>query len=98
MNHCARLDLYLSRRSHDGQGWSAGSSIRDGCAQIHDLKIDDVKTRVFGDAAVVTGRTHGIGAFEGTGYEVVIRFTDTFMRRAGRWQAVASHASLVQGP
>ena len=68
-----------------------------GVHEIHGLKIDDVKARVFGDAAVVTGRTHGVGAFEGTRYEVVIRFTDTFVRRAGQWQAVASHASLIQG-
>jgi ketosteroid isomerase-like protein len=66
-----------------------------GVHKIHDVKIDDVKARVFGDAAVVTGRTHGIGDFEGAGYDVVIRFTDVFVRREGRWQAIASHASLV---
>ena len=68
-----------------------------GVHNIRGLTIDDVKARVFGDAAVVTGRTHGIGEFEGSGYDVVIRFTDTFVRREGRWQAVASHASLAQG-
>lgn len=68
-----------------------------GAHKILYLKIDDVKARVFGDASVVTGRTHGVGEFEGAGYDVVIRFTDTFVRRDGRWQAVASHASLVQG-
>ena len=31
------------------------------------------------------------------GYDVVIRFTDVFVRRDGSWQAVASHASLLQG-
>jgi ketosteroid isomerase-like protein len=59
------------------------------------LAIDDVSVRVFGDAAVVTGRTHGVGEFSGTPYDVVIRFTDTFVRRDGRWQAVASHASVL---
>lgn len=68
-----------------------------GVHKIHDLKIDEVKARVFGDAAVVTGRTRGVGEFDGAGYDVVIRFTDVFVRRAGRWQAVASHASLMQG-
>lgn len=67
-----------------------------GAHKIHDLKIDDVTARVFGDAAVVTGRTHGVGEFDDIRYDVVIRFTDTFVRRDGRWQAVASHASLVQ--
>ena len=67
-----------------------------GVHQIRDLKVDDVKARVFGDAAVVTGLTHGVGEFEGFNYDVFIRFTDMFVRREGRWQAVASHASLVQ--
>ena len=67
-----------------------------GVHRIHGLEIDDIEARVFGDAAVVTGRTHGVGEFDGTPYDVVIRFTDTFVRRAGRWHAVASHASLVQ--
>lgn len=61
------------------------------------LEIDDLRVRVFGDAAVVTGRTHGVGEFGGAAYDVVIRFTDTFVRRDGRWAAVASHASLLSG-
>ena len=68
-----------------------------GVHKIHALKIDEVEARVFGDAAVVTGRTHGVGEFNSVRYDVVIRFTDVFVRRAGRWQAVASHSSLVQG-
>jgi hypothetical protein len=67
-----------------------------GVHQIRLLEIDDVDARVFGDAAVVTGRTHGLGEFAGSAYDVVIRFTDTFLRRDGQWQAIASHASLVQ--
>ena len=63
--------------------------------KIHKLEIDDVKARVFGDAAVVTGRTRGRGEFQRSAYDVTIRFTDTFVRRGGRWQAIASHASLV---
>lgn len=62
--------------------------------RIRRLEIDDVRVQVFGDAAVVTGRTHGSGDFAGTPYDVVIRFTDTFVRRGDRWQAVASHSSL----
>jgi ketosteroid isomerase-like protein len=59
------------------------------------ITVDDVHARVFGDAAVVTGRTHGRGESANTPYDVVIRFTDVFIRRDGRWQAVASHASLL---
>jgi ketosteroid isomerase-like protein len=59
------------------------------------ITVDDVRVKVFGDAAVVTGRTHGRGESGKTPYDVVIRFTDTFVRREGQWQAVASHASLL---
>lgn len=65
--------------------------------KIHRVEIDDVTARVFADAAVVTGRTHGVGEFDGAAYDVIIRFTDTFVRRDGRWQAVASHASVLAG-
>jgi hypothetical protein len=65
--------------------------------KIHRVEIDDVDARLFGDAAVVTGRTHGVGEVDGATYDVVIRFTDTFVRREGRSQAVASHASLPAG-
>ena len=63
--------------------------------RIRRVEIDAVNARVFGDAAVVTGRTHGVGEFDGSPYDVTVRFTDTFVRRDGRWQAVASHASLL---
>ena len=62
---------------------------------IRRLRIDDVRVEVFGDAAVVTGRTHGVGEYAGVPYDVVLRFTDTFVRRKGQWSAVASHASLL---
>jgi ketosteroid isomerase-like protein len=65
--------------------------------RIRSLTVDDVRIRVFGDAAVVTGRTRGSGESGNTPYDVEIRFTDMFVRRDGRWQAVASHASVVMG-
>jgi ketosteroid isomerase-like protein len=58
--------------------------------------VDDVRVRVFGDTAVVTGRTVVTGAAGAAGEETVgLRFTDVFVRRAGRWKAVASHATRL---
>jgi hypothetical protein len=62
--------------------------------KIERVEITDVQVQRYGDAAVVTGRTHGTGSVAGTSYDVVIRFTDMFVRRRGEWQAVASHASV----
>ena len=66
--------------------------------RIDSVDIDDVRARVFGDAAVVTGRTRGRGAYGGAPYDVTIRFTDVFVRRQRAWQVVASHASLATEP
>jgi ketosteroid isomerase-like protein len=58
--------------------------------------VDEVDVRVFGDAAVVTGRTHARGTQAGVPYDITLRFTDVFVRRDGQWQAVASHATQVR--
>jgi len=63
--------------------------------RIQQIAIDGVEVRLFGEAAVVSGRTHALGQFAGQRYDVRIRFTDVFVRQSGQWQAVASHASLL---
>ena len=63
--------------------------------KIEAMAVDDVKVRTFGDTAVATGRTRATGSYRGTSASVVLRFTDVFVRRDGRWQAVASHGSTV---
>jgi hypothetical protein len=63
--------------------------------RIQQIAIDAVEVRLFGEAAVVSGRTHALGEFASQKYDVWIRFTDVFVRRGGQWQAVASHASLL---
>ena len=66
--------------------------------RIDAMTIDEVSVRVFGDAAVATGRTRATGSYRGTSASVVLRFTDVFVRRDNRWQAVASHASVLAQP
>ena len=55
-----------------------------------------VNVRVYGDAAVVTGLGTRTGSYKGvpyTGRQSV--WTDTFIKKDGRWQCVASQATLV---
>jgi ketosteroid isomerase-like protein len=56
--------------------------------------VDDLRVRVYGDAAVVTGRAVYRGSSKKEGkYVRRFRFTDTFIRRDGAWKCVATHAS-----
>lgn len=56
------------------------------------LTNEDVQVRVYGETAIVTGRI--ISKVQG-GLNFQSRFTDTFVKRNGRWQAVARHYSRI---
>jgi hypothetical protein len=57
--------------------------------------IDDVVVTLFGDSAVVRGRTSVRATFRGVPISARIRFTDVFVKRTAQWQVVASHASSL---
>jgi hypothetical protein len=58
--------------------------------------VNDVRIRVYGDAAVVTGRATYQGWSRKRGrYVRRFRFTDTFIRHDSTWQCVATHASAL---
>ena len=66
-----------------------------GNRQIVSMQIDDINVRPFGDWAIVTGRTNAAGEYHGEVAAVTLRFTDVFAHRNGRWQIVASQATLL---
>jgi hypothetical protein len=63
--------------------------------KIDSMAIDDVKVRIIGTVAVVTGRTNAIGSYQGQTASVVLRFTDVFVRDNDRWQIVISQGTMV---
>ena len=46
----------------------------------------DMKARLHGDSAVVTGVTHTKGISGGQPFDAEFRFTDTFVKDHGRWR------------
>jgi len=55
----------------------------------------DMQVRVYGDTAVVTGGSREKGTRSGTAYTDTYRWTDVFVKRGGRWQAVVSQWAKV---
>jgi len=59
----------------------------------------DMKVHVYGDAAVVTAVGTRAGTYHGVAYtNRRVRYTDTFVRRNGKWVCVASHTSVLVSP
>ena len=57
----------------------------------------DVQARTYGDnTAVVVGKTHVKGTSEGNSFDRVLQFTDTLIKRDGRWQLAAGHVSRIE--
>jgi ketosteroid isomerase-like protein len=56
----------------------------------------DLQVRVWGDTAVITGRSVMRGSGAHGPFQHDITFTDTLARIDGRWRAVAAHASRTK--
>jgi ketosteroid isomerase-like protein len=65
---------------------------------VLDETISDMKVRVYGNAAIVTGLSTERVQFKGKESIVRYRRTTVYVKRAGRWQCVSFHASRIIEP
>ena len=82
----------------EGVVWTKAQSLaalKSGEDKIASMVPDDMKARVYGDAAVVTGRNTTKETLKGKDISGLYRWTDTWIKKAGRWQCVATHASMI---
>jgi ketosteroid isomerase-like protein len=70
------------------------SHTADSSTKVHVAEMTDLKVRMHGDTAVVTGAYHEKGESNGKSYEYHDRLTDVWMKVSGKWQVVASHYSV----
>ena len=54
---------------------------------------EDVQSRVYGDTVILLGRVVTEYVRDGKTVKEASRYTDTYVKRGGRWQVVASHLS-----
>ena len=66
---------------------------KNGRMSFQKYATSEVKSRVFGDATVVTGRLLRERKAQGRDMKDDWRFTKVYIRRGAQWQVVAWHAS-----
>lgn len=65
---------------------------------VEERKLDEVKVRVYGDAAIVTGHiTEARKGKDGKTSEFKGRFTDVWVKQNGKWLLATRHASPAFG-
>ena len=83
----------------DGETFTKAEDIADvksAAYQATVFKMEDVKVRVYGDMAVATALQTEEATYKGADANKVLRCTDTWVRRDGRWQCVATHLSYAK--
>jgi ketosteroid isomerase-like protein len=71
------------------------ANVTSGAYKPASYKFDDMKVRIYGDTAVVTGRNMVKATYKDKDISGPYRFTDVFVKRDGRWQCVATQAVRV---
>jgi ketosteroid isomerase-like protein len=73
------------------------NELRSGKVHYDIFENYDMKARLYGDnTAVVLGKTRVKGTSEGKQFDRVVQFTDTLIKRDGRWQLAAGHVSRLE--
>jgi ketosteroid isomerase-like protein len=69
--------------------------IGSGALKLTSVKYDEVTVDVYGDVAILRGVADNTGVFRGMPFAGKIRYTRVFVRRDGRWQAVAMQHTMM---
>jgi ketosteroid isomerase-like protein len=81
-----------------GEVWTKAQDlalVKSGQDVIKSWVLADMKVRVYGDTAVVTGRNTIKETYKGEDVSGQNRWTHTWVKSAGRWQCVAAHSSEI---
>jgi len=74
------------------------AALRSGELKYESIRTEDIKARVYGNSAVVTGRGEIKVKSGNQELSFPIRFTDVYVKRAGRWVMVAWQSTRIAQP
>ncbi len=70
--------------------------LSSGDLKFQSIEVSDLKVHVYGNTAVAAGTNMTKGTYKGQDISGKYRFTDTWVKRNGKWQAVASQSTKIQ--
>ena len=63
--------------------------------QIDPYEVEDFDVRVYGDVALLSGRTRMTGKYQGKPFTSHYRYIDVYVRRGGAWKIVSVQISRI---
>jgi ketosteroid isomerase-like protein len=72
------------------------TDLSSGDLKFQSMELSDMRVRVYGDTAVAAGTNTLNGTYKGQDISGKYRFTDTWVKRNGKWQVVATQGTKVQ--
>ncbi len=63
--------------------------------QIDPYTVEDFDCRLYGDVALLTGRTRMTGRYKGEAFRSHYRYTDVYVKRDGAWKVVSVQISRI---
>ena len=70
--------------------------ISSGALKLQSVNYDSLLVRIYDNVAILTGIADNTGEFRGLPFAGKIRYTRIFVRRDGRWQAIAMQHTPMQ--
>jgi ketosteroid isomerase-like protein len=58
--------------------------------------VEDFEVRVYGDTALISGRTRMTGRYQGRPFDTHYRYIDVYVKRGGAWQIVSVQISPIK--
>jgi ketosteroid isomerase-like protein len=72
------------------------TDLSSGDLKFQSIELSDLKVRVYGDTAVAAGTNTLNGTYKGQDISGKYRYTDTWVKRNGKWQVVATQGTKIQ--
>jgi ketosteroid isomerase-like protein len=74
------------------------AGILDPKLTIDPYTVEEFEVRLYGDTALLSGRTHMTGKYDGEVFESNYRYIDIYVRHDGKWKIVSVQITRIPPP